>query len=115
MQVNLLILKEYRKLAKKYYLIDARFYHYPVRETHLKGLVTAEEFINLALFYWKEVKKWSDESSKSFFFLTDIQKWEDDNFRIQNGDLDYEFILNRDLEHLKELRDYYESMDENTY
>jgi hypothetical protein len=115
MHVNLLIVREYRKLALKYNKLDAYFYNYPWKDENLKSLVIAEEIINIAFYYWNEAVKWSDLANAEFHFYTELQNWEDENYRIQNGELDYDFILNRDLKKLYEVREAFQAMNEDTY
>ena len=115
MHVNLLIVREYRKLALKYNKLDAYFYNYPWKEENMKSLVIAEEILKIAFYYWKEAVKWSDLANSEKYFFTDLQNWEDENFRVQNGDLDYDFILNRDLNKLYEVRKAFENMTKTTY
>ncbi|MBN1648713.1 MAG: hypothetical protein JW874_11835 [Spirochaetales bacterium] len=115
MHVNLLMVREYRKLALKYNKLDACFYNYPWKDENLKSLAIAEEILHIAFYYWKEAVKWSELASGEFHFFTDLQNWEDERYRIGQGELDYDFILNRDLDKLNQVREAFRAMNTDTY
>jgi len=118
MHVNLELVDCYIKLASKYDKFDAYFYNYPWKYANLDSLKNAEAFYKQALYFWNEALQWSEKASTPEFawmFLTDIQYWEDENLRIQEKDLDYQEIIEHHLNRLQEVRDKFESMDENTY
>ncbi len=115
MHVNLLMVREYRKLALKYNKLDAYFYNYPWKDENLESLVIAEGILNTAFYYWDEAVKWSDKASGEIHYFEELQYMEDENYRVQTGELDYDFIINRDLNQLYEVRSAFEAMNENTY
>ena len=56
------------------------------------------------LYYWQEAKVWCEKAnaaSFNFLFITGKQNWEDERERIANGDLDYEKMLNREINRLE--------------
>ena len=115
MHVNLLIVKEYRKIADKFTKHEAYFYNYPWKDQNIDSLDLAEEFLKMAYFYWDESVRYSNLINGESYFFTELQNWEDENYRIQNGELDYKFILDRDLQKIRDVRAAFEAMDENTY
>ena len=50
-----------------------------------------------------------------FLNLAEIQNWEDECFRITTGSLDYEKILNREINRVRQVQDAFLAMDEETY
>jgi hypothetical protein len=47
--------------------------------------------------------------------LTDIQNWEDERERISAGKLNYEKMLNRELDRIEKVRRDFMAMDGQTY
>ena len=47
--------------------------------------------------------------------LQDIQYWEDERERINTGSLDYEKILNREIERVQKNIEGFKNMDESIY
>jgi hypothetical protein len=118
MHVNLLIVDTYLKLGSKYDKYDAYFYNYPWKYANLDSLDTAESYYNLAEEFWFKAIEWSEKASDSKFawmFLEDIQYWEDENYRIQDGDLNYEEVIDRELARLQRVREKFQAMDKDTY
>ena len=65
-----------------------------------------------------EFREWAEKSRERrfrFLYLDRVKYWEDEAFRIENGSLNYERILNRELTYLANVRERFQSMDENTY
>ncbi len=118
MHVNLLIVDSYLKMGSKYDKRDAYFYNYPWKYVNLESLDAAESYYNLALEFWFKAKEWSLQASDRKFawmYLDDIQYWEDENYRIQEGDLNYEEVITRELARLQRVREKFQAMDRNTY
>ena len=66
------------------------------------------------LYYWQEVKVWCEKAnapSFNFLFITDKQAWEDERERIVTGDLDYETMLNREINRLQKNIEELNNMD----
>jgi hypothetical protein len=105
MQLNLLLIEEYLELARLYNKEEAYFFNYPWRRINIESLDRAESFLEFALGYWYEAIAWSDRAEQiRWINLEEIQHWEDQSFRIQNGDLDYERIIEDHLERVEEVR-----------
>jgi hypothetical protein len=116
MHVNLKLTELYLRWASKYFKQDAYFYNYPFQRQNLESLQIAEELLNRALPYWNEAKLWSTVAAETRgVHLEEIQHWHDESHRIENGNLDYEAIINRHLEHLEEVRTRFIRMNELTY
>lgn len=116
MHVNLKLTELYLRWASKYFKQEAYFYNYPFRRQNLESLQRAEELLNRALPYWNEAKLWSTVAAQiPAVHLEEIQQWHDESHRIETGDLDYEAIINRHLEHLEEVRTRFLRMNELTY
>lgn len=116
MHVNLEMVKQYRLLASKYDKRNAYFFNYPFRDTNLKSLEMAEYYYNICLYYWREALEISGEISEMpYIHLRDIQYWEDEHYRIRTGDLNYQDIIQRDLDRLVSVREAFLAMDETTY
>jgi hypothetical protein len=118
MHVNLRIIETYIKMATKFDRQEAFFYNAPWKEANIDSLKKARECYVYAQNFWDDAQEWSDKASDGKFawmFIEDIQFWEDENFRIQEGDLNYGVILERQLERVDRVIGEFEAMDENTY
>ncbi|MBI9098877.1 MAG: hypothetical protein JEY91_10400 [Spirochaetaceae bacterium] len=118
MHVNLRIIENYIKMATKFDRQKAYFYNAPWQDANIDSLKKARECYVYASNFWDDAQDWSDKASASQFawmFLEDIQYWEDENHRIQEGDLNYGVIINRQLERVDRIIKEFEAMDENTY
>lgn len=116
MHVNLKLVELHLRWASKYNKRAAYFYNAPWREDNLESLERAESLMNVALGYWDEALRWSEEAWElRTVHLEEIQTWSDENHRIETGELDYDAIIGRHLERLAEIRAAFEAMDENTY
>ncbi len=116
MHVNLKLVELYLRWGSKYMKFEAYFYNYPWKRQNLESLEKAESLFRFATVYWEEALDYSDRAKDTrYLHLQDIQNWEDEHARIQNGDLDYDFIINSHLEKLKNVREAFEEMDASTY
>lgn len=118
MHINLRIVDTYIKLASKYDKFEAHFYNYPWKYVNLESLDIAQGYYENALYYWVKAEEWSEEASLGKFrwmYLEEISFWEDENARIQDGDLDYQEIIEHHLQRLEQVREAFQKMDENTY
>lgn len=118
MHVNLKIIDSYIKMATKFDRQKAYFYNAPWQQANIDSLNKARECYVYALNFWNDAQDWSDKASSprfSWMFLEEIQYWEDENYRIQQGELDYNAILTRQIERVDALIAEFEAMDENTY
>ncbi|MFP4011405.1 MAG: hypothetical protein ACLFUM_06860 [Spirochaetaceae bacterium] len=116
MHVNLKLVELHLRWASKYNKDTAYFYNAPWRRQNLESLERAESLFNVALVYWEESRRWSEEAWElSHVHLEEIEAWSDENHRIETGDLDYDAIIGRHLDRLEEVRAAFQAMDENTY
>jgi len=118
MHMNLKMIEQYLLLGSKWDKREAYFYNAPWKEQNLESLKTAESCYEAALTYWRSAKDWADKAGEKrfrFIFLERVQYWEDEAFRISEGSLDYERIVNRELDRLRKIRAKFEAMDDKTY
>jgi hypothetical protein len=118
MHLNLKLIEQYLFLGNKWNKRNAFFFNAPWREQNLESLKVAETCFRTALYYWDAAKEWAQKANERRFFFINLQRvqlWEDTAFRIGNGQLNYERIINRELARLQRVREQFEAMDENTY
>ena len=118
MHVNLKLIEQHMRLGRTWDKKVAYFYDAPWKEEYLRDLETAESCYRAGLYYWTEAKIWAEKANQSkfkFLYLTGIQNWEDESYRIDSGELNYEKILNRELDRLQKVKESFVAMDENTY
>ena len=118
MHVNLRIIETYIKMASKFDRQEAYFFNTPWKEANIDSLQSARECYVYARSFWDDAVEWSGKASDPKFawmFIEDIQFWEDENFRIQEGDLDYGAIISRQIERVDCIIAEFEAMDDNTY
>ena len=115
MHANLKLVELYRTLGSRYDKRIAYFYNAPWKRQNLESLETAETMFRLSLYYWRQAISWVQKLGFSPYHLGEIQLWEDERVRIQSGELDYRDIIEEDLERLRRVRAYFESMDATTY
>jgi hypothetical protein len=119
MHINLKLIEQYVYLGNKWNKRNAYFYNAPFREQNLESLETAERCYRTALYYWRDAVEWAQRASESrfrFVSMEKVQYWEDEAYRILvEQSLDYEKILNRELRLLRNVRERFQAMDENTY
>lgn len=114
--VSLILIDQYLILGKNYDKFQAYFYNSPWKTENLKSLDKAERVYEFAKVYWEEAKQWSKKATAlSFINLPEVQYWADRSWRIENGELDYGFIIDRHLTRLRGVRRDFEAMNENTY
>jgi hypothetical protein len=117
MHVYLKLIEQYLYLGNKWNKRNAYFYNAPWKEQNLESLETAETCFRTALYYWKDAVEWAGKSRERRFIYINLQKiqfWEDEAFRIEQGDLDYEKTITRELALLQQVREKFLAM-ENTY
>jgi hypothetical protein len=118
MHLHLKLIEQYLFLGNKWNKRNAYFYNAPWKEENLESLKTAETCYKTALYYWQGAKEWMEKAQEGrfrFINLKKIQFWEDEAGRMESGELDYEKIINRELALLRQVREKFEAMDENTY
>ncbi|MDR2746775.1 MAG: hypothetical protein LBB77_04940 [Treponema sp.] len=118
MHIYLKLIEQYLYLGNKWNKRNAYFYNAPWKEQNLESLETAERCYRAALSYWEDAASWAAKSRDRRFRWINLQKvqfWEDEALRIEEGDLNYETIITRELALLQEVREKFQAMDESTY
>ena len=118
MHINLKLIEQHMRLGRIYDHQVARFYDAPWKDVYVEELEKAKTCYQAGLVYWKEAKLWAEKANVAkfnFLYLTDIQGWEDERERIGDGSLDYEKILNRELERVQGVIDAFLAMESKEY
>jgi hypothetical protein len=118
MHIYLKLIEQYLYLGNKWNKRNAYFYNAPWKEQNLESLDTAESCYRAALSYWQDAVSWAAKSREGRFRWINLQKvqfWEDEALRIEEGNLNYETTINRELALLQQVREKFQAMDENTY
>ncbi|HUX11879.1 MAG TPA: hypothetical protein VMW87_02575 [Spirochaetia bacterium] len=118
MHLNLKLVEQYLEWGSEFNKQVAYFYNYPWKQENLDSLNKAEALFKYALNFWTEAKSWSDKAAAARFRwmnLDGVHFWQDESYRIQNGELDYNFIVNRHLTSLEGVRKTFEAMNRSTY
>lgn len=116
MHVDLSLARLYLQWGAQYMKWNAYFYNAPWQRQNLESLDTAERLMSLARGYWEDAQKWSREAAPFHYInLEEIQDWEDEHYRIRNGELDYDAIIDRHLQRLTDVREAFSAMDRSTY
>ena len=104
MHVNLKLIEQHLRLGRIYDKKCVYFYDAPWKDEYLNNLEKTLSCYEAGLYYWQEAKLWFEKanaSSFNFLFITDLQNWEDERERIKTGELNYEKMLNREIERVK--------------
>ena len=104
MHLNLKLIEQHLRLGRIYDKKCIYFYDAPWKDEYLRNMEKALSCYKAGLYYWQEAKLWyekADAPSFNWLFITDKQNWEDERERIKTGDLNYEKMLNREIERLE--------------
>lgn len=112
---NLQLTRLYLGLGSKYDKRHAYFYNAPWQQRTLKSLEIARQTYEYAKIYWKEALKWNEKIEQSWVILEEVQKWEDESYRIREGLLDYNVIIDKQLARVESVTKAFREMNENTY
>lgn len=116
MHVNLELVKNTLQLAAEFDKREAYFFNYPWKSANLDSLQKAEEIYQTAYPFWEEALRWAERAKNfSYIHLEEIQYWEDELWRINQGDLNYRKIIDKQLARLNRVRQAYEKMTPETY
>lgn len=118
MHVNLKLIEQHLRLGRIYDKKCVYFYDAPWKDEYLNNLEKTLSCYEAGLYYWQEAKLWFEKanaSSFNFLFITELQNWEDERERIKTGELNYEKILNREIERVKKARDELLAMKSKSY
>ena len=118
MHVNLKLIEQHLRLGRTYDKKSVNFYDAPWKDLYIENLDKTLSCYQAGLYYWQEAKLWAEKArTKKFRFmnLQDIQYWEDERERINTGNLNYEKILNREIERVQKNIEGFKNMDESIY
>lgn len=116
MHIHLKIVENYLILGNKFDKQKAYFYNAPYKDITLRSLDIAEKIYNFALPHWVEAVKLAKETENyPYLFLEGIQFWEDEAYRINHDELNYESIINKQINRLIRVREELNKMDSSTF
>ena len=116
MHVNLLLVQQTLVLASNYDRQQAYFYNYPWKFANLDSLTKAEVIYKTAFGYWNDAKTFAAQAeNKPPMYFENIQYWIDEQDRIATGDLDYQKIIQKQLDRLADVRAKFQAMGPQTY
>ena len=116
MHINLKLIEQHLRLGRVYDKKCIYFYDTPWKEEYLSNMEKALSCYKAGLYYWKEAKIWYEKANAPtfrFLYIEDLQFWEDERERIFTGELNYEKIINREVERLEKNISELKAMDEN--
>ena len=116
MHINLKLIEQHLRLGRIYDKKCIYFYDAPWKEEYLSNMEKALSCYKAGLSYWKEAKIWYEKANAPtfrFLYIEDLQFWEDERERIFTGELNYEKIINREVERLEKNISELKAMDEN--
>lgn len=116
MHINLKLIEQHFRLGRVYDKKCIYFYDAPWKEEYLSNMEKALSCYKAGLYYWKEAKIWYEKANAPtfrFLYIEDLQFWEDERERIFTGELNYEKIINREVERLEKNISELKAMDEN--
>lgn len=100
MHINMLILRNYLKIATRYDKQHIYFYDADYAKDIQESLKIAEQMYKEALPYWYEAKKYADTAS-SVKITTNLGYIESERVKIIRGDVDFEKIINDHITRVK--------------
>ncbi|MFW5808678.1 MAG: hypothetical protein ACOC2H_04105 [Spirochaetota bacterium] len=104
MHINILIMRNYMKVAVRYDKREIRFYDRDFGEHLDESLRIAEEMYAEALPYWEEARRYARAASTVKITL-DLGTIESERFSIMTGELDYGRIIRGHMENTRRKRD----------
>jgi len=99
MHVCLLIIDSYMQLGRRFDKENVYFFNLWYADRLKKSFTIAQYYYRVGLNYWEETKKHAGTSADIPGRIS-IDEWEDELYLIQEGDLDYEAIIESRLEEL---------------
>jgi len=116
MHVNLLLVQQTLILGSNFDKQQAYFYNYPWKWANLDSLNKAEAIYKKAFGYWKDAQTWSKQATNNPpLWLDNIQYWTDEQYRMETGELDYQKIIQHQLDRLESVRAAFKAMGPKTY
>lgn len=113
MHINLKLIEQHLRLGRIYDKKVACFFDAPWKDAYLHDLDKAQSCYEAGLYYWREARLWSEKANDTkfrFLFLQGLDAWQDESYRIAEGELDYEAMLNRELNRIKKVKADFEKM-----
>ena len=108
MHINLLIMRNYLKIATRYDKQKLYFYNMDYAKEISESLDIAESIYREAIPYWEKAKKHADTAS-TVKITTDLGNMETERYRIIHGELDFQKIID---DHLSRLNKKKNRLDE---
>jgi hypothetical protein len=116
MHVNLLLVQQTLLLGANYDKQNAYFYNYPWKGANLDSLDKAEKIYQTAIGYWNDAQTYSAQATNTPpLWLDGLQAWTDEQWRIETGDLNYQKIIQKQLDRLGAVRAKFKAMGPGTY
>jgi hypothetical protein len=116
MHVNLLLVQQTLLLGANYDKQNAYFYNYPWKWANLDSLDKAEKIYQTAFGYWKDAQTYAaDATNTPPLWLEGLQDWIDEQWRIETKDLDYQRIIQKQLDRLAKVKAAFQAMGPGTY
>lgn len=109
MHINLLIMRNYMRLASRYDKRKLYFYSADYAKEIFESLGKADKFFREAVPYWKKAEDYAKISSR-IKITTDLPFIESERYSIIHNELDYKKIINS---HLKKIADKRKRLSEN--
>lgn len=103
MHINILIMRNYLKIAHRYDKRNLYFYSIDFAEDIKKSLETAEKYYKEAIPYWEKAKHYALKASE-IRITTDLGTIESERYSIVSGQTDYEKIIRTYLTRLQNKR-----------
>jgi hypothetical protein len=101
MHVCLLIIDSYMQLGRRFDKENVYFFNLWYADRLKKSFTIAEYYYRIGFNYWEETKKYAAASAEIPGRIN-IDEWEDELYLIQEGELDYEVIIQSRLDELSE-------------
>jgi len=103
MHINILIMRNYLKIASRYDKRRIYFYNLDFAKEIKESLNMAKGLYKEAVTYWNNARRYAESASK-IRITTNLGFIESERYSIVNGELDYEKIINNHLNRIKEKR-----------
>ncbi len=118
MHINLKLIEQHLRLGRIYDKKCIYFYDSPWKDEYQRNLEKTLTCYKAGLYYWQEAKIWFEKAdAPSFYFLhiTEKQNWEDERERIKSGELNYEKMLNREIQRVEKNLEELKSLESKKY
>ena len=103
MHINILIMRNYLKIASRYDLKNIKFHSQPFAKEINESFEIAEKLYKEAIPYWHEAKKYAEDAS-TIKITTKLSNIESERYSIMRNELDYGKIIDDHLLRLNNKR-----------